>query len=117
VAPKAPASKDPFGFSLDMDGGAAPPAAARQAPAPAASFDFGDEAPPMRASPPAPATPPAPPASVTAAVATAIQGLPAEVSAATREMIEKVVWEVVPELAEIIIREELKRLLKDRGLG
>jgi hypothetical protein len=33
-----------------------------------------------------------------------------------REMIEKVVWEVVPELAETLIKEELARLLKERGL-
>jgi hypothetical protein len=30
----------------------------------------------------------------------------------TREVIERVVWEVVPDLAETIIREELKRLTK-----
>ena len=29
-------------------------------------------------------------------------------------MIEKVVWEVVPQLAETIIRENLDRLLKER---
>jgi hypothetical protein len=34
---------------------------------------------------------------------------------ATRDMIEKVVWEVVPELAETLIREELARLVKARG--
>lgn len=36
-------------------------------------------------------------------------------SKATREMIEKVVWEVVPDLAEAMIREELARLIKERG--
>ncbi|MCX7809125.1 MAG: hypothetical protein N2515_11020, partial [Deltaproteobacteria bacterium] len=30
--------------------------------------------------------------------------------ALTREVIERVVWEVVPELAETIIREEIRRL-------
>jgi len=29
-------------------------------------------------------------------------------------MIEKVVWEVVPELAETMIREELERLVRQR---
>lgn len=35
----------------------------------------------------------------------------ATVDDATREIIERVVWEVVPELAETMIREELQRLL------
>lgn len=38
-----------------------------------------------------------------------------QVSAATREVIERIVWEVVPELAETMIREELERLLGERG--
>jgi hypothetical protein len=29
-------------------------------------------------------------------------------------VIEKIAWEVVPQLAETIIREELERLIKDR---
>jgi hypothetical protein len=61
------------------------------------------------------AAPPPPPA-VAAVVASAVDRLPAPVDAATREMIERVVWEVVPELAEIIIKQELARLLKARGL-
>jgi hypothetical protein len=35
-------------------------------------------------------------------------------SKASREVIERVVWEVVPELAETIIRENLDRLVKAR---
>jgi hypothetical protein len=35
-------------------------------------------------------------------------------SAASREVIERVVWEVVPQLAETIIRENLDRLVKAR---
>lgn len=35
-------------------------------------------------------------------------------SAASREVIERVVWEVVPQLAETIIRENLERLVKSR---
>ena len=35
-------------------------------------------------------------------------------SKASREVIEKIAWEVVPQLAETIIREELDRLIKDR---
>ncbi|HET7753686.1 MAG TPA: response regulator [Anaeromyxobacteraceae bacterium] len=37
-------------------------------------------------------------------------------SRASRETIEKVVWEVVPQLAEAIIREHLEQLLKDRKI-
>jgi hypothetical protein len=33
---------------------------------------------------------------------------------ASREMIEKVVWEVVPELAEAMIKEQLAKLVKQR---
>ncbi len=40
--------------------------------------------------------------------------LRAALSGASRELIEKIVWEVVPELAETIIREELERLIKAR---
>ena len=35
-------------------------------------------------------------------------------SKATKEVIEKIAWEVVPQLAETIIREELDRLVKER---
>ncbi len=35
-------------------------------------------------------------------------------SRASRELIERIAWEVVPQLAETIIREELERLLKER---
>jgi hypothetical protein len=40
--------------------------------------------------------------------------LRAALSRASREVIEKIAWEVVPQLAETIIREELDRLIKDR---
>src|SRR5204862_3702368 len=36
-------------------------------------------------------------------------------STASRDVIEKIAWEVVPELAETIIREELEQLIKGRG--
>jgi hypothetical protein len=35
-------------------------------------------------------------------------------SKASRDVIERVVWEVVPQLAETIIRENLERLVKER---
>jgi hypothetical protein len=30
-------------------------------------------------------------------------------------MIEKVIWEVVPELAEVLIKEQLAKLLKEKA--
>ncbi len=96
---------------------AGPPVA--QAPARAPSPPA---APPVAAPPPAPIA-----ASAAAAVATATNGqLAAKLShlgltdaqvsgvlALSREVVEKVVWEVVPVLAETMIREELKRLTSD----
>lgn len=35
-------------------------------------------------------------------------------SSASREVIERIVWEVVPQLAETIIRENLDRLVRER---
>ncbi len=79
----------------------------------------------MVAQPPAPAaavavaSPPSfsPAPHVAAAVGAALDRVPASLDAATRETIERIVWEIVPELAETIIREELARLLKARGVG
>jgi len=39
----------------------------------------------------------------------------AAISAAARQIIEQVVWEVVPELAEALIRQRLEELVKNRG--
>lgn len=62
--------------------------------------------------------PAAPAAAPIAAPASAANNSPdkAVISAAVREMIEQIVWEVVPELAETMIREELDRLLRERGV-
>lgn len=86
---------------------------------------------PAVVAPPAPAPPPvaAQPASASASALTATPSvkLPADleakvtalgltaaqveaVSALTREVVERVVWEVVPQLAETMIREEIRRL-------
>jgi len=35
-------------------------------------------------------------------------------SQASREVIEKIAWEVVPQLAEVIIREHVERLAKEK---
>jgi CheY-like chemotaxis protein len=106
---------------------AAPPAGGRtvafdRGPAPAPQA-----APAPRAAPPAPAPRPAAPAAQVApqvAAATAhggdlaqkLDGLGlsadqvAGVLALSRDVIERVVWEVVPDLAETLIREEIRRL-------
>ena len=53
-----------------------------------------------------------------AAVAPPVDGgeavLRAALSAASREVIEKIAWEVVPQLAEVILREHVERLIKSR---
>jgi hypothetical protein len=69
----------------------------------------------------------APPPAAAAPVAAAVNGhlagklgdlglSPAQVDAVlalSREVVERVVWEVVPQLAETIIKEEIARLTKD----
>jgi hypothetical protein len=61
---------------------------------------------------------PAPSATGHAPVAATVDGgeavLREALSKASREVIERIVWEVVPELAETIIRENLDRLVKSR---
>ena len=65
---------------------------------------------------PAPVASPAPAREPVSAIQTdASQGLSEEqlrtlLSQASKEMIEKVIWEVVPELAETLIKEEIKKL-------
>ncbi|HEX7480985.1 MAG TPA: response regulator [Polyangiales bacterium] len=97
-----------------------PPAAAPMAPAAAPRGSM-----PQAAPRPAPAAPVAS-APMAAAVATAISagsdmehklgglGLSADqvqgVLALSRDVIEKIVWEIVPDLAETLIKEEIKRL-------
>jgi hypothetical protein len=51
------------------------------------------------------------------AVAVANGGAPSKevLTAEARAIIERIAWEVVPELAELIIKEELQRLLKAKG--
>ncbi|MCP4503770.1 MAG: response regulator [Deltaproteobacteria bacterium] len=135
AAPKAPVAASPFAARVAQP-------AAPVASAPFSGSALGDllepsgptTAAPARDAPvvqspapatPAPATPaPAAPAiaaaveekvtaQVTAAVATSGDSTSTEaISAATREIIERVVWEVVPELAETLIREEIARLMR-----
>jgi hypothetical protein len=66
---------------------------------------------------PAPARvpmPAAPPAAAAPAQADGEAALRVALSQASREVIERVVWEVVPQLAEIILREHIERMERER---
>ena len=101
---------------------APPPAAPVHAPPPAPPAHHAPEA---KAAPPAPAAPVAhaPAATIAAPVnghmapKLAELGLtPAQaeaVMALSRDIVERVVWEVVPQLAELMIKEEIARLTKE----
>jgi CheY-like chemotaxis protein len=111
------------------DGPAVPPPAVGAAPAPpikAAAPVAAPVAPPP--APPKPAAPaPVAAAPVAPAIAAATNGqlapklaqlglTPAQVEgvlALSREVVEQVVWEVVPQLAEALIKEEIARLTKE----
>lgn len=93
-----------------------PVASAAPAPAPAATPAQASAAP---ASPPEAAAQPRVAAAVAAAgadLSTQLQGLGLDanqvqgVLALSREVVERVVWEVVPVLAETLIKEEIARL-------
>jgi CheY-like chemotaxis protein len=126
--------------TLSFEGGlpVVPPPAGRPAPVPAAGAPAAPPAAPapvVHAAPPVAATavPRAPVASAPTPVATAavvasvtnghlagkLDGLgltPQQVEAVlalSREVVERVVWEVVPTLAETIIKEEIARLTKE----
>jgi hypothetical protein len=51
------------------------------------------------------------------AIATASPATEQAVATMSREIIERIAWEVVPELAEAIIREQLDRLVRERQGG
>jgi CheY-like chemotaxis protein len=116
-APAAPAAPAPKTAGFGAGGLGAKPA---PAPAPTA------QARPAAAAPSAaPAARPAAPAAISAAVGAANGQLAAKagelglspqqadaILALSRELIERVVWEVVPTLAETLIKEEIGRLTK-----
>lgn len=93
--PQAPPTRPPPPRPVTMPPGTQPPPP--RAPGPVAAGQ-------------ATVPPPARPQAVTPANHEAL--LREALSTASREMLEKVIWEVVPELAETIIREELERLIK-----
>jgi CheY-like chemotaxis protein len=122
ASPQAPSAASGFGAPRQAPQ-AAPPAAPPPAAAPAPVHGTS----PGMASPVAAVGGAAPAAAAIAAVSSASNGQLAAklqhlgltdtqvsgVLALSREVIEKVVWEVVPVLAETMIREELKRLTSD----
>ena len=89
-----------------------PPRPRAPTPAPLARTREITPPPPVRARE---ATPTPPPAMVTAAVDQKLAAISAKgpeyaaIAKLSREIIEQVVWEVVPELAEAIIRERLDK--------
>jgi CheY-like chemotaxis protein len=102
---RPPPPPEPFGFALpvasdddwsDVSTGEVALRPAPQAAAPPAA---------VRAQAPAPA--PAPVDGGEAALRLAI-------SQASREVVERIAWEVVPQLAEVIIREHVERLVNER---
>ncbi|HBA87177.1 MAG TPA: response regulator [Geobacter sp.] len=99
------------GFAFEPEA-AAPvvPAAAAAEPAPPVEPVA---APELRAAAPAAPVAPAaePPPSAAAAVASLSEdALAAAISRISREVIERIVWEVVPDLAEALIKEEIRKL-------
>ena len=85
-------------------------------PAPAAPSPTGV---PLKSQPAVPATPAAAPEPISHSVVSRLEALgltPEQVEGVLKlsaEVVERVVWEVVPELAEAMIREELHRLVGD----
>jgi CheY-like chemotaxis protein len=118
-----PASRGPAPAGLPVVSPQPPPVA----PAPPAAHAPSFEQPRPRAAASANLAPTAPPAAVETAVAAATNGqlagklgglglTPQQVDAVlalSREVVERVVWEVVPQLAEAIIKEEITRLTKE----
>jgi hypothetical protein len=104
------------------------PAAAKPAapPAPAAARQAAPAASPSPTPPKVAAAATAPPPQASASVGAKVNGQLAGklgdlglspqqlegVLALSREVVERVVWEVVPELAETLIKEEIARLMK-----
>ncbi|HTN54448.1 MAG TPA: response regulator [Anaeromyxobacter sp.] len=118
VPPRPELHAAPVDLALDLD--VEPPAPPPPAPAPIALPEEpaaeAELAPLHDFVPPAASTGHRPEAPAAAALAPAGDeaALRDALSKASREVIERVVWEVVPQLAETIIRENLDRLVKQR---
>ncbi len=90
----------------------AAPAFAR-GPVPQSAPGFGMQLPTPQQRPFAPAIAPSPAHPSDGGEAALRQAL----ANASREVIERIAWEVVPQLAETIVREHLDKLIKDREKG
>jgi len=126
-AAAAPARSGTLMFSVDGPPGPAAPAAAPEPPRHAPPAPVAARPPVPAHAPAAPAPTPAPTAAPIAAAAASANGAlapklaalgltPAQVEgvlALSREVVEQVVWEVVPQLAETLIKEEIARLTKE----
>jgi len=122
-APAAPAEDDFSAISFDE---APPVPAAAVAPAPEdfSTISFNEEPPapvtppvqpvfaPVAETVPPVAVPPVPPVVPPAAPAAAMGDaeIKAIIAGLSREVIERIVWEVVPDLAEMLIKEEIRKL-------
>jgi len=127
--PTARTGFDPFGLSLDDSSAGVEVDLGADGSEPIDLIsELTLEPPPRPAAPTAvevaparPALPPVVPQAAPAPIAAVVAQAPAaavdrgQISAAVRELVEQIVWEVVPELAETIIREELNRLLAARA--
>ena len=108
--------EEPFSFEPEVDA-AAPPLAAEPvapvfiaaAPPVQAAPVFRAEAPPVQAAPVFQAEAP-PVQAAPAPFALSEADLIAALSKVSREVIERIVWEVVPDLAEVLIKEEIRKL-------
>jgi CheY-like chemotaxis protein len=96
-------------FSFADTSFAEPPAAVGAPPLPVMEPVIPAETPAVSTAGPAPAeTPPPQPASPAAAVTE--EQLRAAIASVSRDVIERIVWEVVPDLAETMIREAIQRI-------
>jgi len=113
-----PATPSPGAVAAKPQPAKPPPATTAAASPPPALKPQAPAAPPAPAAPAAPAPPAAQPVAVaaTADMASKLAGMgltPDQVQgvlALSQEVVERVVWEVVPVLAETLIKEEIKRL-------
>jgi hypothetical protein len=107
VPPPAPPPRHPTGAAVPLD-------TRSRIPTPPPRQRIATPPPPAPVRAPAPAVSPATHASVAASVEQKLATISAKgpeyeaIAKLSREIIEQVVWEVVPELAEAIIREHVK---------
>jgi CheY-like chemotaxis protein len=109
----APTQKEAFG-DIAFEDDAATPAAAAFSAVPASDFNYSNppstafEAPPLSDS--SSFAEKAVPAAPTTTAALTEEQLKAAIAAASKEVIERIVWEVVPDLAEALIREAIRKI-------